>query len=259
MKSRDGFIIKIKIRDEHGRVVDEIDAVTFKGLLSLAHDDGLRSVRTELVQFPTGDNGKTAVVRAQIKTSTGSFTGIGDASPSNVNRRIAPHIIRMAETRAVARAFRVAVNIGEVAMEELFDGVSTADENTSAAPRQNAPGVARQAASGPELAKRTSESTNDGNGRPRPYRGRDKAPTEVDPSDRRGMSGEQRKLLFRLAYELGEGRDSAPDKVLDTLGKESFELATRVDASRAIDQLKAELRQKRSNGGKEARDAAQSA
>jgi len=95
--------------------------VTFKGLLSLAHEEGLRKTETTLVQAPSDANGKTAIVAATVQTRRGSFSGIGDASPQNVNRKIAPHVIRMAETRAIARALRVAVNIGEVAIEELSE------------------------------------------------------------------------------------------------------------------------------------------
>ena len=102
MQRKDGLVVRIQIKDEQGRVVGETDAVTFKGLLSLAHEDGLKSVRTKIVQLPTEENGRTAVVQARVRTGRGSFTGTGDANPGNVYRRIAPHLIRMAETRATA-------------------------------------------------------------------------------------------------------------------------------------------------------------
>lgn len=47
------------------------------------------------------------------------FEGIGDATRKNVAKNIAGHLIRMAETRAKARALRDAVNIGATALEEL--------------------------------------------------------------------------------------------------------------------------------------------
>jgi predicted amidohydrolase YtcJ len=59
------------------------------------------------------------VCTAIVETEKGTFTGIEDANPDNVNRKIVPHLIRRAETRAKARAMRDAVNIGVVAMEEL--------------------------------------------------------------------------------------------------------------------------------------------
>ena len=100
--------------------------VLFAGLLDEAHNRGLRGIDTELIQVPTPENGNVAVVKAVVnmEATEGSrtFSGIGDASPDNVGRNIAPHIIRMAETRAKARALRDAVNVGATALEELSDG-----------------------------------------------------------------------------------------------------------------------------------------
>ncbi len=93
--------------------------VLYAGLLEEAHNRGLRSIETELVQVPSKENGEVAIVKAVIRTEEGKFGGIGDASPQNVNRAIAPHLIRMAETRAKARALRDAINVGVTAFEEL--------------------------------------------------------------------------------------------------------------------------------------------
>lgn len=80
-------------------------------------------------------------------------------------------------------------------------------------------------------------------GRPMPFRGRDTRPTEAYQGDKRPMSDAQKKALFRLAYTLGD-RDGALTRVLEALGVERLEWATRADASRAIDAL----RGKPSNG-----------
>jgi hypothetical protein len=93
--------------------------VLYAGLLEEAHNRGLRSIETDLLQVPTKENGEIAIVKAVIRTEEGKFAGIGDASPQNVNRAIAPHLIRMAETRAKARALRDAINVGVTAFEEL--------------------------------------------------------------------------------------------------------------------------------------------
>jgi hypothetical protein len=93
--------------------------VLYAGLLEEAHTRGLRSIETELLQVPAAENGEVAIVRAVVRFEEGKYVGLGDASPQNVNRQIAPHLIRMAETRAKARALRDAINVGVTAFEEL--------------------------------------------------------------------------------------------------------------------------------------------
>lgn len=119
------------------------DFVLYEGLLDEAHQQGLSRISTTLIQIPSQDNGGVAIVAAEVETSKGTFSGIGDASPQNVNRMIVPHILRMAETRAKARALRDAVNIGVTAVEELGDFDEVADED-----RVETNGAARAAESG---------------------------------------------------------------------------------------------------------------
>ena len=124
--------------------------VLYAGLLEEAHSRGLRSIETELLQVPAAENGDVAIVRAVVRMEDGKFAGIGDASPQNVGRMIAPHLIRMAETRAKARALRDAINVGVTAFEELGGEEAAPAERTpayeGAAASQQASGDGRQAA-----------------------------------------------------------------------------------------------------------------
>jgi hypothetical protein len=95
------------------------DFVLYAGLLDAAHRAGMQGIHTTLVQAPSSLNGETCICHATVDFPWGSYTGIGDANPGNVTRMIAQHAIRMAETRAKARALRDALNIGMVALEEL--------------------------------------------------------------------------------------------------------------------------------------------
>jgi hypothetical protein len=80
---------------------------------------------------------------------------IGDASPASVGRNIAPHLIRMASTRATSRALRTLLNEGSVAFEELGPGgaepagderTPVAAPNARPAPSWGQPGPVPQAA-----------------------------------------------------------------------------------------------------------------
>ena len=110
------------MRDEFQMTRQGKQYVLFAGLLDEAHSRGLKEIRTELVRVPTEENGRVAIVKARVQMGDGgAFEGIGDASPENVGRNIVPHIIRMAETRAKARALRDACNVGALVLEDEAD------------------------------------------------------------------------------------------------------------------------------------------
>jgi hypothetical protein len=126
------------------------DFALYAGLLDLAHERGLLSIETVLVQLPTEANGNVAVVQATVRLSDAqgvlrSFQGIGDAAPGNVNRMMAPHLLRLAETRAKARALRDAVNVGEALADDPSDeaGEPAAAPRTEAREQRRTPGAER--------------------------------------------------------------------------------------------------------------------
>lgn len=195
------FIAKLPIKNEAGAVIGEKEVVTYAGLLALAHDLGLDELSTSLIQMPTEDNGHVAVVRAIARGKAGLFTGLGDASPANVNRKVARHVLRMAETRAKARALRDLTNIGLVALEELGGDEDDAFDNR---PSTNVTPI----------------------NKPSP---RISAP----------MTDAQRRLLWRKAAALGHEGRAAHAFLADRFGK-SLDDVTKQEASALIDALESE-------------------
>ncbi len=133
------FIVRIAIKNDAGAVVGEREYISYNGLLAVAHEIGLDAIDTSIEEMPSEANGQTAVVRAVAKGKPGSFSGLGDASPSNVNRKVARHLLRVAETRAKARALRDLCNINMLAIEELGADDEAELGPPATAPRQAGP------------------------------------------------------------------------------------------------------------------------
>jgi len=90
--------------------------VTFSGLLTLAHERGLVSLKADFITVTA----EIALAHAIATFADGrTFEESADATPGNVNTKIRPHFPRMALTRSKARCLRDALNISMVAIEEL--------------------------------------------------------------------------------------------------------------------------------------------
>ena len=87
--------------------------VLFEGLLDEFHNNGGNSIKTCII------NQNPLIIQATVEGDKGTFEGMGDADEKNVSSHIALHKIRMAETRAIARALRFYNNIGICSAEEL--------------------------------------------------------------------------------------------------------------------------------------------
>lgn len=128
---------KPKLDDNFIKQIDDKDFVIYAGLLDVAHQKNLCMVDVELIQFPSDENKQTAICKAKVETTDGrKFSDIGDANPQNCNSKVARHLIRMASTRAKARAFRDMDNIGMTALEELGD-LSEVIGNQPAQPKKS--------------------------------------------------------------------------------------------------------------------------
>jgi hypothetical protein len=71
------MIRQIEIKDSRGRVVGTEEVVTYQGLLSKTHEEGLKAIRTSLVQVPTDDNGRSAIAKAAVETEKAQFEALG--------------------------------------------------------------------------------------------------------------------------------------------------------------------------------------
>lgn len=92
--------------------------VTYEGLLNLFHENGGKEIHTELIQSMLGED-VFFVFKAIVSGERGTYEGHGDSCKGNVNPMIVKHMMRMAETRAKARALRDYNNIGMCSVEEL--------------------------------------------------------------------------------------------------------------------------------------------
>ena len=211
------LVTTIEIKDRHGRVIDTKEVVTYAGLLNRATQDNLKKVYTELIQLPSEANEMTAISMAEVVTDRGVFRDYGDANPENVSSMIVPHIIRMAVTRAKARALRDAVNIGVVALEELDVEYQNGavDNNRS---------------------ETTTEKKND-----QSQSANDKSTHENNQQDQKledvekPMTDNQRRYLFRLLAERGLSGTDAGEWLKEKFNVNNLKQASKAAASDLIE------------------------
>lgn len=218
---RSNLVTRIAIKDRSGKKIGEKEVARYGGLLAQAHSEGLKRITTKLVQVPDQGNGGTAIVHAEVETEKGVFDGIGDANTGNVSQMVAAHLIRMAETRAKARALRDAVNIGVVSLEEIGSDLNSDElvepDGPTARTSDPEPPVRTFRLPSHEPASRADATSpsgapaspsrqpgggngQGGNGGADFALGRN-APPQVQPFGQDPMTDAQRRYLFRLVAD----------------------------------------------------------
>ena len=165
------------------------DFVKYAGLLDLAHQKGLQQLHVN-----------EAICKAVLESHNGDvFTDIGDANPKNVNRQIASHILRMASTRAKARALRDFTNVGMTALEELGEFDDGAD---SEAPKNTKKSTSKKTnTSKSEVEQKKEAKAESDNPGPKPSTAQMRAVENL--SKRRGISSDELEEMTQQHFGTG--------------------------------------------------------
>jgi hypothetical protein len=226
------------------RWIIEIDGnqfVKYAGLLDYAHQIGIGSIEVEPLQLPTKDNGNFAICRASVVSKVGeSFTDIGDANPTNCNAKVGKHLLRLASTRAIARALRSFTNVGLTALEELADlndVLGNGEQKPKAVPKKKAAPKAKASLpakkSGPVKSGKSDKSDNlkfKGNGAGEPEaQALEKSPDSIHPK----MSEAQKRAIYNLSRRRGISVEELEQRAFETYGIELENMSSK-DASSFI-------------------------
>lgn len=232
------------------------DFVLYTGLLDLAHQHGLLKLEVEQIQVPLKENDYTAICRATAIAQNGAvFSDVGDANPGNVNRKIAPHVLRMASTRAKARVLRDLTNIGITCLEELGDlddaltedysekrsqnrFSSHANHNSSGhQPNQHSP-VKNARSKFIESGEKTADPAQKSNAKVKVQENKPEIQPEAteDQPPLPRMSMPQRRAVYNLAGRQGLSEEELKQLVFKKFGTPMNEIST-VDAAALIQYL----------------------
>jgi hypothetical protein len=192
--------------------------ILYAGLLALAHKHGLKFIDTD--EVPTNEEGKYKY-KATVEGERGRFSAHGDASSKNVGKMIVPHVDRMAETRAVARALRSYTAVGMCSLEELGGDIS---DTPKSSPPKRKPRAKKVAEPKPEPAPE---------------------PAQVEPAGKNGKHPswiQEYKWWIPELTKLGYGLDEVSE-MCENDGHPRPSQMTSAERARVLDYLKDKQRQ----------------
>ncbi len=222
------------------------DFVLYAGVLDLATQRGLLKLEVELIQFPTKENGNEAICHAVAVGKNGEvFSDIGDANPNNCHSMITKHLIRMASTRAKARALRDMCNIGIACLEELsdFDDVIGSDQPKKATPKKAASKAGKKEPKAKPVPKKkpSPKEKQEPKAKEKKSETAEKVKGNGDSddkgkSDQPNMSEAQKRAIFNLSRRRGISVEELEKMAIDAYGVE-LENLNSTDASTFIRNL----------------------
>ncbi len=179
------------------------------GRLRLAHEDNDNlSITTEIIKYDEN----IAVVRAVSTTTKGSFPGIGMSSKER-DDKIAPAILELAETRAIARSLRFAgYGVEYCSAEEI----SHLENGNGKLPLETTPKSTNQKGGNGE------KGNNGGNG------------------ENSRITNKQLNYAVNLGKNLGWNSKDLDEEAIKTFGVKMAYLSVK-DASSFIDILKSKM------------------
>ena len=185
------------------------------GRLRLAHEENeALSIETDVIKYDEN----IAVVCAVSTTTKGSFKGIGMASVER-DQKIAPAILELAETRAIARSLRFAGYGVEYCSAEEVSHLENGNGG-------NVPNGRKHHQHGDNLPPR--EKRNDGNGNSRTHRS--------DGNGNGRLTSKQYRYMLKLNEDHGRTKDDLDKQVQEIFGV-SAQYLSKSDASAMIENL----------------------
>lgn len=113
------------------------EAIKVDGLIALAHEKGLKSMKTRIIQFPSQENQFTCIAATTVigydwnpmtkQIEEVEYEDFADANPNNCTAMTKASYIRMASTRSVGRALRKYTNIDMVCSDEIANAVDNVE------------------------------------------------------------------------------------------------------------------------------------
>ncbi|MFC1513472.1 hypothetical protein ACFL5P_00510 [candidate division KSB1 bacterium] len=216
------------IDDKYVVIIDNKEFIRYPGILLMAHEQGLKSIVVELIQIPVKENNNLAICKATaVMNDDMTFVDVGDASPQNCSNRVAKHLIRMASTRASARALRNAVGLGICSVEELEN---YSDTENYKQPEQKEEQKSRKTSAQNQKKDEKSAKTEQKSVEKPESAGQSEKKSDKTSTNQPAMSAAQRNAIYNLSKRRGIEEAELEHMAIETYSKPLEDLSSKESA-----------------------------